>query len=106
MIMNNNTRKNANFQPDDGICRSIYANIGTGILVSDAFKRLKAQISSVLLFIRNDGTSFHGEVTAQEILTDDDKKRTIVFIRDISERIEAERLLRESEDHYRRTPDD
>ncbi|MEJ7823302.1 MAG: PAS domain S-box protein, partial [Chitinophagaceae bacterium] len=54
-----------------------------------------------LTLIRNDGTSFPGEVSSAIFTDVDGNQKTSMVIRDVSERKNAEVLLRESEERYR-----
>jgi len=54
-----------------------------------------------LVFIRGDGTRFPGEVSAEQFFDEQQQLRSILTIRDLSERNQAEQMLAESEEQYR-----
>jgi len=54
-----------------------------------------------LIYIRGDGSRFHGEVSSEQFIDDQQEIRTIVTVRDLTERNQAERMLVESEEQYR-----
>lgn len=54
-----------------------------------------------LIFIRGDGSRFPGEVSSEKFIGVSGQERTILVVRDITERKQAEQKLIESEDQYR-----
>lgn len=54
-----------------------------------------------MTLIRRDGTRFHGEVSSEQFTDAQQQLRTILTIRDLSERDQAQQLLTESEEQYR-----
>lgn len=54
-----------------------------------------------LIFIRSDGTRFPAEVSSRQFTDEHQQIRTILTIRDITEHVQAERMLAESEEQYR-----
>lgn len=54
-----------------------------------------------LILIREDGSRFPGEVSSEQFIDDQQKTRTILTVCDLTERIQAERMLAESEEQYR-----
>jgi diguanylate cyclase (GGDEF)-like protein/PAS domain S-box-containing protein len=59
------------------------------------------RVRAELILIRGDGSRFPGEVSSEQFTDEHQKVRTILTVRDLSERYEAERMLAESEEQYR-----
>lgn len=54
-----------------------------------------------VIFVRGDGSRFPGEVSSKQFYDEQNNLRTIMIIRDLTERDRAARLLAESEELYR-----
>lgn len=54
-----------------------------------------------LVFIRGDGTKFSGEASSEQFADEQKNIRTVLIVRDFTEREKSERLLAESEEQYR-----
>lgn len=59
------------------------------------------KVRGELIFIRKDGTRFPGEISSEQFMDVQQQPRTILTIRDLTERNEALRKLAESEEQYR-----
>lgn len=64
-------------------------------------REAEGKVTGVLTFIRKDGSRFEGEMSSVIFRNSKGEPRTSMMIRDISERMKAERMIRESEAKYR-----
>lgn len=64
-------------------------------------REAEGKVKGVLTFIRKDGSRFEGEMSSVIFRNSKGEPRTSMMIRDISERMKAERMIRESEAKYR-----
>ncbi len=75
--------------------------------LSDAVKTRSLQgiYTGVLNFVKADGSRFPGELTSRIFTTESGEKRTVIVIRDVSERLEFIKDISDSEKRYRHTLD-
>ena len=59
------------------------------------------RVRTELILLREDGSRFPGEISSAQFTDHQGRIRTILTVRDLSERKQAERLLAESEEQYR-----
>jgi PAS domain S-box-containing protein len=64
-------------------------------------RSLTGEASGELTFIRKDGTRFLGGITSHVFLNDRGEERTSMIIRDKTERLTAEKRIRETESRYK-----
>lgn len=123
LIMNNSLDAILLTSPDGGIIAANLAacklfgrteeeicSVGRAGLVDASDPRVKemikireaeGKVKGVLTFIRKDGSKFEGEISSVIFHNSRGEARTSMIIRDISERLKAEQMVRESETKYR-----
>lgn len=68
-------------------------------------RSVKRSYTGVLTFVKADGTRFPGELTSRIFKSDSGDERTVMVIRDVSERLSYEKEISDSEKRYRHTLD-
>jgi len=66
-----------------------------------AERALSGRACAELILIRSDGSRFTAEVCSEQFFDELQNRRTIITVRDITERKKAERKLKEKEEQYR-----